>query len=260
MPASEEDSETAAAVPDDFVRVADGAPDNGRAASAPWRVALLVPDTPARLGIRALLEAGGPIEVVADGGRALDLAAWPALGSVDLLVLDADLYAGPPSAWRPAGARCGIFLVLDHSSRARMEALLAHGAAGVITRAAPLEEWRRAFERLRAGQRHAPMHLAAGLLARRAGGPVELDPVARLSPREREVLLLIGEGCTSRQAAERLGLSPKTVESHRERLQRKLGAGRGRELALIAAELRPMLRAARRDAGSSGGPEGSAGR
>jgi len=49
------------------------------------------------------------------------------------------------------------------------------------------------------------------------------DDLDRLTPREREVLQLVAEGQTNRLIALRLGLSPKTVDSHRTNLMRKLG-------------------------------------
>ena len=49
------------------------------------------------------------------------------------------------------------------------------------------------------------------------------DDLDRLTPREREVLQQVAEGQTNRQIAVRLGLSPKTVDSHRTNLMRKLG-------------------------------------
>ncbi|MCM0082929.1 response regulator transcription factor [Geomonas sp. Red32] len=53
----------------------------------------------------------------------------------------------------------------------------------------------------------------------------------RVTPREREVLALVGEGCSSRAISERLGISHKTVEVHRANLMRKLGAGNAVGLA-----------------------------
>ncbi len=50
------------------------------------------------------------------------------------------------------------------------------------------------------------------------------DAVAKLTPREREVLTLIGEGCTNKQGAQKMQISPRTFESHRAEAMRKLGA------------------------------------
>lgn len=63
----------------------------------------------------------------------------------------------------------------------------------------------------------------ARMLARRAEKAETLALIAALTPREREVLDRIAEGFTTRQIAEGLGLSPRTVESHRAAIGAKLG-------------------------------------
>src|SRR5690606_34647763 len=59
-----------------------------------------------------------------------------------------------------------------------------------------------------------------------------------LSPREREILELIGEGLTNRQIGKRLYLSEKTVKNHISRLLAKLGVERRIQAAVLATELR----------------------
>ena len=66
--------------------------------------------------------------------------------------------------------------------------------------------------------------------------PVTNGPLAELTAREREVLALVAEGMTSREVAERLVVSIRTVEWHRARLQAKLGASGRSELTRIARE------------------------
>ena len=78
----------------------------------------------------------------------------------------------------------------------------------------------------------------SGLL-RRLGAAA--DP--GLGPREEEVLLAVGEGCTSQQAAAVLGVSPSTIDDHVESARRKLGASTRREAVFIASSSvgeRPM--------------------
>jgi len=58
--------------------------------------------------------------------------------------------------------------------------------------------------------------------ARSAPAPARA-PEVRITPREHEVLVLLGEGLTARAVARRLGLSPRTVNKHQENLYRKLG-------------------------------------
>jgi RNA polymerase sigma factor (sigma-70 family) len=70
------------------------------------------------------------------------------------------------------------------------------------------------------------------------------DVLAKLSPREREVFALLARGCSQREIASRFGVSIKTVETHRTRIGRKLGARNRAELircALQGGLLRPDL-------------------
>lgn len=61
---------------------------------------------------------------------------------------------------------------------------------------------------------------------------------ATLSPREREVMALVVEGCDNRQVGERLGISPRTVEVHKSRLMAKLGVRNLAELLRVATRRR----------------------
>jgi DNA-binding CsgD family transcriptional regulator len=60
------------------------------------------------------------------------------------------------------------------------------------------------------------------------------DPIERLSNRELQVLSLIGRGLSSREAADGLGLSVKTVETHRQSLKRKLNLATNAQLLQYA--------------------------
>ena len=52
---------------------------------------------------------------------------------------------------------------------------------------------------------------------------IDPDPIDALSPREQEILKMVAEGTTSRGIAEKLAISPKTVDTYRSRLMRKIG-------------------------------------
>jgi len=62
------------------------------------------------------------------------------------------------------------------------------------------------------------------------GAPIEMDPVELLSTRELEVFYRIGQGMSTRKIASQLSVSPKTVDSHREHIKRKLGIEDGNAL------------------------------
>lgn len=67
------------------------------------------------------------------------------------------------------------------------------------------------------------------------------EGLGRLTPAERTVIRLVGESMTTRQIAERLALSEKTVENRRCRIAQKLGLGGTRGLARFAVEYRSVL-------------------
>ena len=92
--------------------------------------------------------------------------------------------------------------------------------------------------RVTAGETVVDPELVAQLLERRR----ERDPLADLTPREREILGLMAEGLTDRGIAERLWLTPKTVETHVRHILRKLdlpqGAAYNRRVQAVLTQLR----------------------
>ena len=99
-----------------------------------------------------------------------------------------------------------------------------------------VDELTNAIRRVAAGEIVLDPELVEGLMAR-AGSPVDT-----LTPREREVLALMAEGLTDRGIAERLWLTPKTVETHAVHIFRKLdlpeGSSYNRRVHAVLAFLR----------------------
>ena len=95
-----------------------------------------------------------------------------------------------------------------------------------------------ALERIDAGEVVVDAELVEGLLARRR----EPDPLEELTDREREVLRLMAEGLTDRGIAERLWVTPKTVETHVRHILQKLdipsGTAHNRRVHAVLAQLR----------------------
>jgi DNA-binding NarL/FixJ family response regulator len=95
-----------------------------------------------------------------------------------------------------------------------------------------------ALRRVLAGGRYVSESLAESLDRPRgssfATSTERSDPIGRLSNRELQVLSLIGRGQSSREAADRLGLSVKTVETHRQSLKRKLNLATNAQLLQYA--------------------------
>jgi DNA-binding NarL/FixJ family response regulator len=104
-----------------------------------------------------------------------------------------------------------------------IEALGEAGAAGYLVKTDAASELLSAVRAVHAGRRYLSPAIAPIVLGRlrnpgRGDGPAG----AHLTRREREVLRLIGEGSTTKEVAQRLGISPKTAQVHRENLKQKL--------------------------------------
>src|SRR5262249_47616693 len=100
--------------------------------------------------------------------------------------------------------------------------LVALGVAGFVDKAAPLEHAVHAVERVLGGGMYffaGVMPAVSGLAARNAGGA----GTAALSPRERDVARLVAGGLSSKEIAQRLELSTRTVENYRANLMQKIG-------------------------------------
>jgi RNA polymerase sigma factor (sigma-70 family) len=119
---------------------------------------------------------------------------------------------------------------------------LHHGAAGFLLKDSPPDEIIRAIGLVAAGEamlsptvtRRVLDHLSEG---RRSEGRVAaLEAVERLTDREREVAVAIGEGCSNQEIAERLHMSVATVKAHVSRLLDKLDVNNRVEVALIARD------------------------
>lgn len=124
-------------------------------------------------------------------------------------------------------------LVLSmHDELIYAERMLAAGASGYIMKQAASDQLLLALRQVLSGGRYLSEALAASLGQGRAEGMV--DPIDRLSNRELQVLSLIGRGLSSREAADGLGLSVKTVETHRQSLKRKLNLATNAQLVQYA--------------------------
>jgi len=187
-----------------------------------------------RRGVRALLEAQPEFRVVAEAGDVPGALEAVRAHHPALVVLDIHL-PGEPSL--PAIARMRQFspstrfLVLtmyDDPMFARHA--LAAGADGyVLKEAAPLELIR-ALHAVAAGESYLHPSLGARLAASDKDGAL-LD---RLSEREHDVLVRVVRGATNKQIATELHLSVRTVETHRARMQDKLGVSGLLELVELA--------------------------
>ena len=177
-----------------------------------------------RSGLRALLERQVDLEVIAeakDGREAVRLA-----GDLrpDLVMMDVAMPGlNGIEATRQIGSGVNGVKVLClsiHSSARFVEAAFAAGAAGYLLKDSATEELVRAVRTVLSGGAYVSPAVSANLVAILQPPPTGSSAFTRLTGREREVLQLLAEGCSTREIASRLYISPKTVYSHREQIWR----------------------------------------
>jgi len=111
--------------------------------------------------------------------------------------------------------------------------LLQIGAAGYITKGSSMDEMVQAIRAVNSGQRYISPEIASQLAFRHVNDKEE-SPFDTLSERELQVMLMITKGIKVQDIAEKLCLSPKTVNSYRYRIFEKLGVKNDVELTLLA--------------------------
>jgi DNA-binding NarL/FixJ family response regulator len=193
------------------------------------RILLADDHTVVRRGLKLVLDGEPDLEVIAeasDGAEAVDLALAT---DVDLVILDVTMprLTGIQAARRIAQAKPELptlMLSMHDNERYFFEALRA-GASGYVLKSVADRDL---VEACRATMRGEPFIYAGAVKAlvrdylKRAAEGEEL-PDDPLTPRESEIVKLIAEGHTSREIAELLVISEKTVERHRANVLEKLG-------------------------------------
>jgi DNA-binding NarL/FixJ family response regulator len=194
----------------------------------PIRVLLADDDTLVRAGLSALLEKMASIEVVAEaanGREALDQLVETA---PDVMLLDINM---PKLNGIEVTRRAlqidpdvGVVILSVHSSERHVRQALKAGAAGYLAKSADITELELALKSVMAGK----IYLSPSISAHVVSGYVDhvadvADPLDALTPRQREVFQLVVEGHTTRQIANILSISVKTVETHRLQMMERLG-------------------------------------
>jgi two-component system response regulator NreC len=205
--------------------------------SAERKITIVLADDHAvvRAALRALLDGRDDFEVVGEAGDLAEAREAVATHAPDVLVLDVNLPDGIavdaiPDLREHASGTQIVLLTMERDIGLAWRAL-DDGALGYLFKDAAHLELAEAVHAAAAGRRYVTGAVAAGL-SRAAAEPA----VKALSPRETEVLQLMALGHTNREIGEQLGLSVRTVETHRAHIQQKLSLSTRPELTRYALE------------------------
>jgi DNA-binding NarL/FixJ family response regulator len=223
----------------------------------PIRLMLVDDHDIVRTGLKSFLETQEGLEVVAEAGsgsEALHLAeqARPDVVLMDITMPGMDGLEATLRLRMVAPASKVLALTVHEDKQYLFEMLLA-GASGYVTKQVAADELVTAIRCVAAGNAYLQPALARWLLedyrrlftehpqvgpdhpAGAAGsGQLQARSLEVLSRRERQVLEAVAEGMTNQQIGERLGISPKTVARHRERVMNKLNLHSSTELVKFA--------------------------
>lgn len=194
-----------------------------------------------RKGLCALLNQEADIQVVgeaADGRQAMRLLETT---DVDVLVTDLEMpgMSGLEAARQIKERRLPVrVLVLTmHKETEAVLQVIRAGVAGYIVKDAAVSELVEGIRTVYRGETYLSPAIASRVVTRLlelTAEQAEISPVDRLTEREREIWQLIAEGKRRQEIAERLCISPKTFDTHRANLMRKLDAEDNAALVRLA--------------------------
>lgn len=206
----------------------------------PIRVVLADDHAMFRSGIKALLESEGNIEVVGEastGDEAVDLARRerPVVVVMDLSMPESD---GLEATRRIAALDLDVaVLVLTvHAEEEYLVPVVEAGASGYLTKTSADRELIEAIRVVARGEVYLPPQATKLLLQEYKASEAneDTDRLHKLSSREQEVLALTAEGYSSREIGKKLFISPKTVDTYRSRIMKKLKLNHRSELVRFA--------------------------
>lgn len=182
-----------------------------------------------RAGLKCFLHEASDHRVIGETGDGLRVASLAKRLRPDVVVLDMQLPGldalEVTRRVRESVPSAGIVVLSGLASVPHLLGALRHGAHGYVAKQAKPDELLRAIRRALSRRHYVSRPLSDVPLARwldRASA-LGTDTYDTLTNREREVLQLVSEGYTSGAIAERLAISPRTVEAHRAAVMQKLG-------------------------------------
>lgn len=208
----------------------------------PRRRIFLVDDHPlVRMGVTKLINQERDLEVVGEAGDITAAMAAVAAGGIDLMI--ADISLGQESGFDLIArvvSMCPdlpILVISMHEEAIFAERAIRAGARGYIMKKDAPQKILSGIREILEGRIVLNPDISTRIIQKsykKRTSPESISLLEDLSPREMEVLRFIGQGLKTGEIAESMCLSPKTVETYREKLKKKLGLKNAAELVRFA--------------------------
>lgn len=208
------------------------------------RVVLADDHAVVRAGLKAVLSSAKDIDVVAearDGKEAVELAER---FKPDVIVMDLSMPeldgTGATKAIVEKGLATRVLVLTMHAEEDYLVPLMEAGAAGYLVKSAADRELVDAVRAVAHGDvyvRPAAARILAKNLTRKDPEKENRERFEKLTQRERDVLRLVAQGFSAPEIGERLYISPKTVDTYKQRIQEKLGLAHRSDYVQFALKL-----------------------
>src|SRR3954464_15009171 len=210
------------------------------------RVVLADDHAVVRAGLKAVLSAARDIEVIGEAKNGREAVALVERFKPDVLVMDLSMPEVDGTAATKQivekGLATRVLVLTMHSEEDYLVPLMEAGAAGYLVKSAADRELVDAVRAIAHGDlyvRPAAARVLAKNLTRKDPEKVNRERFEKLTQREQDVLRLVAQGFSAPEIGERLYISPKTVDTYKQRIHEKLGLAHRSDYVQFA--LRPAL-------------------
>ena len=211
---------------------------------APYRIVLANDHVLVRQGLRRILEGTGDLEVIGEASDGLELLDLLRKVSPHMVILDIYMprLRGIEAIHeiKLIDPEVNVLILTMHKDKEYLYLALSSGAKGYLLKEDADKELFSAIEKIRQGKTYISPYFSEELiddlvqLGRGDTKPTfDIDP---LTPRERQILKLIAEGKSSKEIADLLFISARTVDNHRARMMEKLNMKKATDLVKYALQ------------------------
>jgi DNA-binding NarL/FixJ family response regulator len=193
-----------------------------------------------REGIKKIIEALPGLQVVGEVGDGLELLEFLKKVAVDMVILDISMPSLPgieaTREIKKAYPSVSVLILTMHKKKEYLNNAIEAGVDGYLLKEDAPKELLNAIDQIRQGMVYVSPLLSSDLanLYVQSQRQKEAEPSSPLSPREIEIITLIAEGKTSKEIADILFLSFRTVQNHRTKIMRKLNFKKNTDLVKYA--------------------------
>lgn len=191
-----------------------------------------------REGLRSIISQVVDWQVIGEAGDGLDLLPLVEKLGPDIVILDISLpnIGGIENIERMQKLdKKPVILVLSaREDESSVSQAIRSGAKGYLSKSSGKEEIEFAICALLKGQTYVTPSVTNALLSSSGKHPIIVNPLSALTTREREIMKLLCEGNHNREVAKLLHISPRTIDSHRANIMKKLSINTNAELVQMA--------------------------